>query len=134
MGDKVTLPPKGLRPLPPGGQPSWGGPARADEVTRPPTGLRPLPPGGQPTWGGPAWADLWLRVRRLFGLNRSTSGFDQVLADWDTEERSGRSRPALRRELLHPMRGWREEARASQPNDAQALRTGRPLPSRTVVK
>jgi len=32
-GPEVTSPPMGLRPFPPGGHPSWGGPAR-DEATR----------------------------------------------------------------------------------------------------
>lgn len=95
----------------------------------PPTGLRPILQGGQP-----AWVDVWMRIRRFFGLSRSTSGLDQVLADWDAEERSGRSRPVLRRELLHPMKGWREEVRAGGSNDAHALRKGRLLSSRSAGK
>jgi hypothetical protein len=104
------------------------------ENEAPPMGLRPFPPGGQPTWGGPAWAEVWARIRRFLGLVRSTSGFDQVLADWDAEERSGRSRVPLRRELLHPMKGWREDVRAVGPNDTQALRKGRLLSSRSAGK
>lgn len=73
--------------------------------------------------------DFWARVRRLFGKGRPVPGLELVLADWDAEERSGKSRPVPRRELLHPLKGWREEVRSGTANDTLILRKGRQLPS-----
>lgn len=74
--------------------------------------------------------DIWARVRRLFGKGRPVPGLELVLADWDAEERSGKARPVPGRELLHPLKGWRAEARAGVANDTLILRRGRQPSSR----
>jgi hypothetical protein len=35
-------------------------------MTPPPMGLRPFPPGGQPSWGGPARAEVYQTRAQLF--------------------------------------------------------------------
>jgi len=52
--------------------------------------------------------DLWARVRQLFGIGRPSPAqeLEQILAGWRAEARTRNSGSAVKRELLHPMKGW----------------------------
>ena len=61
--------------------------------------------------------DLWARVRRLFDKSMPSRELEQVLAGWRAEERPKNSRPAGKREVLHPMKGWVMDSTERAPND-----------------
>ena len=52
--------------------------------------------------------DLWARVRQLFGKRRPSPSeeLEQILAGWRAEARIRNSGAAVKRERLHPMKGW----------------------------
>ena len=62
--------------------------------------------------------DLWARFGRLFGNSMPSRELDQVLAGWRAADQQGYSRYAVKRELLHPMKGWVVESPELAPNDA----------------
>jgi len=61
--------------------------------------------------------DLWARVRGLFGKPKSSRELDQILAGWRAQERPGTSGSAVKRETLHPMKGWVPDGADRTPND-----------------
>lgn len=63
--------------------------------------------------------DLWARVRGLFGkrMPSPSQELEQILAGWRAEERPGNSGSAVKRELLHPMKGWVMDSAERAPND-----------------
>lgn len=69
--------------------------------------------------------DLLALMRRLFGRHKPSPALDLVFADWPLDGRNARLRSAPRRELLHPMMGWREEDRAGVSIDGDLFRKGR---------
>ena len=52
--------------------------------------------------------DLWARVRQLFGERRPSPSeeLEQNLAGWRAEARIRNSGAAVKRERLHPLKGW----------------------------
>ncbi len=52
--------------------------------------------------------ELWARVRQLFGKRRPSPAqeLEQILAGWRAEARIRNSGAAVKRERLHPMKGW----------------------------
>jgi hypothetical protein len=50
--------------------------------------------------------DLWARARRLFGKPSPSRKLEQALAGWSAEERPGNAGSTIKREMLHPMKGW----------------------------
>jgi hypothetical protein len=50
--------------------------------------------------------DLWACVRGLFVESRPSRELEQVLAGWRPQARTGNTGFAVKRELLHPMKGW----------------------------
>lgn len=61
--------------------------------------------------------DLWARIRQLFGKSMPSQELEQILVGWSAEERTGNSRSAGNREVLHPMKGWMTESADRAPND-----------------
>ena len=51
-------------------------------------------------------ASLWARLRGLSGKRNASRQLEQILAGWRSEERPENSGFAVKRELLHPMKGW----------------------------
>lgn len=76
-------------------------------------------------WERDMTSELWARIRRLFGERTPAPDLELVFAGWRAEERGGKFRPAPRRELLHPMKGWRVDSREDVPSDTSLLRQGR---------
>ena len=68
--------------------------------------------------------DLWARVQRLFGIRRPSPSQElvQILAGWRADERTRNSGSAVKRELLHPMKGWVMESPERAPNDVNPQR------------
>ena len=64
--------------------------------------------------------DLWARVRGLFGKSMLTRELEQALAGWHAQERPGDSRSAVKRERLHPMKGWVTDSVDPIPDDMNA--------------
>ena len=61
--------------------------------------------------------NLWMRLRRLFGMSMPSRELEQILAGWRADERPGNSGPSRKRELLHPMKGWMMESPEQEAND-----------------
>ena len=61
--------------------------------------------------------DLWARVRRLFDKRNPSQGLEQVLAGWGAEGRTRHAGSAVKREVLHPMKGWVVDSDERAPND-----------------
>ena len=61
--------------------------------------------------------DLWARVRGLFGKRNPSQGLEQILVGWRADERPRNSGPVVKRELLHPMKGWVTDSADRAPND-----------------
>lgn len=57
--------------------------------------------------------DLWGLVRGLFGKRMRRRELEQILAGWRPEN----SGSAVKRELLHPMKGWVTDDADRTPND-----------------
>lgn len=73
--------------------------------------------------------ELFRRVRRWFGARRQASPLDRVFADYgrpDEHRDPFQRRP--RRELLHPLQGWREESSDRTPRYRNPSRTRRQPP------
>jgi len=66
--------------------------------------------------------DLWARVRGLFGNRNPSQELEQILAGWRADERPRNSGSAVKRELLHPMKGWVMESPERAPNDVNPQR------------
>jgi hypothetical protein len=56
--------------------------------------------------------DLWALVRGLLGKRMPPRELEQAIAGW----RPANSESAVKRERLHPMKGWVTDS-ADQPND-----------------
>jgi len=52
--------------------------------------------------------DLWARVRQLFGERRPSPSqeLEQILAGWRAEALIRNSGAPVKRERLHPLKGW----------------------------
>ena len=52
--------------------------------------------------------DLWARVQRLFGIRRPSPSqeLEQILAGWRAEALIRNSGAPVKRERLHPLKGW----------------------------
>ena len=61
--------------------------------------------------------DLRSRVRGLFGKSPAPGEIDQVLAGWRAQQRPGKLGSPVKRELLHPMKGWVTDSADRNPND-----------------
>lgn len=68
---------------------------------------------------------IWTRVRRWFGAGRSVPRPDLAFAHYgEPGERRVQSRSGSRREMLHPLKGWREETHDGPWADEMLFRTG----------
>jgi hypothetical protein len=61
--------------------------------------------------------DLWARVRAMFGRGVPPRELQQVLAGWRAQERAGNFGSPVKRELLHPMKGWITDSVDRNPDD-----------------
>jgi hypothetical protein len=66
--------------------------------------------------------DLWARVRRLFGRSMPSRELELILAGWRTDERTRNSGSTVKREVLHPMKGWVVDSTQRAPNDMNTPR------------
>jgi hypothetical protein len=66
--------------------------------------------------------DIWAHVRRLFGKRVPSRELDQVIAGWRAGERPRTFGSAVKREVLHPMKGWVMESPERAPNDVNPQR------------
>jgi hypothetical protein len=55
---------------------------------------------------GAMTTDLLAGIRRLFGKPMPTRKLERALAGWRAGERPGVTGSAVKREVLHPMKGW----------------------------
>jgi protein ImuB len=102
------------------------------EVTSPPMGLRPFSPGGQPAWGGPARAEVSAGSQQhaigwwaLQFTPRVALCEDAVLLELAASERLFGGRAALRRRILKEAEAFDCAARAWAPTGLGALALAR---------